>query len=999
MEPFIGAFTEQWERRKAAEAHARQRQLMVLIALDEEERRRKGGGGGGGSAGSRRPKQAKISFKSQAAFPRPSKPVVFDRPQTVRMEGLASGSQPAVVKMASFGGGSRLGAMLNYVSRSGDLKLENHLGQQVSGQEDLREIRSDWQSLMSNRTESRDVAGFSIEISGQSENHNTDELALSVLKAGLGDRHFVYSVSANRNGGINVSGVAVLRNSQGERLSADAKANMIVADRLRTISADQGLRVSFRFRGYGNGVEYGSYKVRELVAHSGDAVKNENGRIIRTHDEAGDLVQKNWRQDMHSRKGRDVMHVIMSARPGTDINAFQSSVRDFLSQQFGGHKYVFAVHDEVSDTKEASAGGKRPHVHAHAIITMKSEAGIKLQTTPETFRQWREVLAEKARDNGIRMEMNDRREFASAPAYSSKQVRPIYNNDNIARTEHEPVSASAAARYNNKRDNVSQIAQSARSRDYALNAAVNWQKVAMANANTQIATHATQYCAKIIDTILEVQTDQSGKVIAFNPNHSVAAGVAAVISLAQEATSMPNMNRQEFEAYEKVAEQNIHKVEQIIPEANRADYEEVIALARKTIDTERSLMIFNEQEAEREQSINIIKRSVESDFAEFFAQKLDKNLGEQKHTLTQAEGVLGAPFPEMPAEATEDHTANKNGLINPEEDNKKRHGYPEEVEKHLYVREEKNGEQHRVFYDHKGEREMFVDNGERMLAKTFDAHAVRIMVETAAHRGWTSIDVTGSAEFRREAWVEAQAHGITAKGYKPTELDWQEVERREQAYLKNEISNSDREMSTRQVQSREAGHAGSAIDTRSVTEKGQEPTRAAAPTFKEGVEGKLLETGIKPYKDDPKNEKSPYVVMETGEGEKTIWGVGIPDALDRAGVKVGDKINLREDGIESVKKPIIKEVDGKKVRETIEVDRRAWKAEMLERPEAKIEQKTISEVGRGNIGSNSDHERANLDQLTVLKEAETVRTDPPAQHVNRAEDMGWNHDKDTEHER
>ncbi|MCR2346219.1 hypothetical protein NSP34_25545, partial [Salmonella enterica] len=86
--------------------------------------------------------------------------------------------------------------------------------------------------------------------------------------------------------------------------------------------------------------------------------------------------------------------------------------------------------------------------------------------------------------------------------------------------------------------------------------------------------------------------------------------------------------------------------------------------------------------------------------------------------------------------ATEDHTANKNGLINPEEDNKKRHGYPEEVEKHLYVREEKNGEQHRVFYDHKGEREMFVDNGERMRAKTFDAHAVRIMVETAAHRGW-----------------------------------------------------------------------------------------------------------------------------------------------------------------------------------------------------------------------------------------------------------------------
>ncbi|MBX8827882.1 hypothetical protein HBA93_19970, partial [Ochrobactrum sp. SFR4] len=107
------------------------------------------------------------------------------------------------------------------------------------------------------------------------------------------------------------------------RLTADAKANSIIADRLRSISIEQGLNVSFGFRGYGNGVEYGSYKVRELVADSGEAVKNEHGRIIRTHDEAGDLVQKNWRQDMHSRKGRDVMHVIMSARPGTDANAFQ----------------------------------------------------------------------------------------------------------------------------------------------------------------------------------------------------------------------------------------------------------------------------------------------------------------------------------------------------------------------------------------------------------------------------------------------------------------------------------------------------------------------------------------------------------------------------------------------------------------------------------------------------------------------------------------------------
>lgn len=59
------------------------------------------------------------------------------------------------------------------------------------------------------------------------------------------------------------------------------------------------------------------------------------------------------------------------------------------------------------------------------------------------------------------------------------------------------------------------------------------------------------------------------------------------------------------------------------------------------------------------------------------------------------------------------------------------------------------------------------------------------MLDTAAHRGWTEIKVKGIEEFRREAWLEGQGRGISVTGYKPNELDLQELKKREQMFLRN----------------------------------------------------------------------------------------------------------------------------------------------------------------------------------------------------------------------
>lgn len=81
-----------------------------------------------------------------------------------RLAAVAKGSQPAVVKLASYGGGARVGAMLNYVSRSGELKVENENGRILNGREELARIRGDWDHLFQNRAESRDIGSFSVEI-------------------------------------------------------------------------------------------------------------------------------------------------------------------------------------------------------------------------------------------------------------------------------------------------------------------------------------------------------------------------------------------------------------------------------------------------------------------------------------------------------------------------------------------------------------------------------------------------------------------------------------------------------------------------------------------------------------------------------------------------------------------------------------------------------------------------------------------------------------------
>ncbi len=65
------------------------------------------------------------------------------------------------------------------------------------------------------------------------------------------------------------------------------------------------------------------------------------------------------------------------------MTAFTNAVRSFLHQQFADHKFMFGLHMD-----KAEAG----HIHAHAIIAVRSESGPKLNLAPSDLVQLRVKL-------------------------------------------------------------------------------------------------------------------------------------------------------------------------------------------------------------------------------------------------------------------------------------------------------------------------------------------------------------------------------------------------------------------------------------------------------------------------------------------------------------------------------------------------------------------------------------------------------------------------------
>jgi len=87
----------------------------------------------------------------------------------------------------------------------------------------------------------------------------------------------------------------------------------------------------------------------------------------------------------------------------------------------------------------------------------------------------------------------------------------------------------------------------------------------------------------------------------------------------------------------------------------------------------------------------------------------------------------------------------------------------------------------RYYADYQQKQEVMRAAPKSISTKLDDKQTVSAMLDLAQSRGWDTVRLKGTADFQREAWVQAQVRGMKAEGYKPTATDQQEAARRKAA--------------------------------------------------------------------------------------------------------------------------------------------------------------------------------------------------------------------------
>lgn len=157
-------------------------------------------------------------------------------------------------------------------------------------------------------------------------------------------------------------------------------------------------------------------------------------------------------------------------------------------------------------------------------------------------------------------------------------------------------------------------------------------------------------------------------------------------------------------------------------------------------------------------------------------------LKDAARTTNSIEAVQPSPGPQRPADL---HGANPAAPSDALPAAKKAAGdakapayttEPEAIARAYYV-EDRGGE--RRFYDDYQRKSLAIRaNDTGISSKKEDLNTIRAMLTMAEARGWSEVKVAGTADFKREVWIEAQARGITAQGHKASDLDRQEADRR-----------------------------------------------------------------------------------------------------------------------------------------------------------------------------------------------------------------------------
>jgi hypothetical protein len=234
----------------------------------------------------------------------------------------------------------------------------------------------------------------------------------------------------------------------------------------------------------------------------------------------------------------------------------------------------------------------------------------------------------------------------------------------------------------------------------------------------------------------------------------------------------------------------------------------------------------------------------------------------------------------------------------------------------------------------------FEDHGNKLKLETENHTVIRDALAIAETRGWQSITVSGSQNFKHQVWREASLKGMEVAGYKPTNLEIAEL-----------------------------NHAMTQRDARKEVGDNQKPQGEKAQQQQDGVmRGVLLAHGADHYQHDPKQGQSYYVTLDIDGKEVTRWGADFKRAFENSQSKpqIDDTVILSNTGKQSVEIPTTALDDqGNVIEDKKTVNKNTWQVEKASYQDTIQEQAQALRVGK-------EIERKVIEQMPQLAAALAV---------------------------
>jgi len=154
----------------------------------------------------------------------------------------------------------------------------------------------------------------------------------------------------------------------------------------------------------------------------------------------------------------------------------------------------------------------------------------------------------------------------------------------------------------------------------------------------------------------------------------------------------------------------------------------------------------------------------------------------------------------------------------------------------------------------------------------------KALVDLAEQRGWKSLKVKGTAEFKALVWAAAQEKGLKVDGYEPTAGQQAAAEAQARPQQRQQQAPS------------ESAPTATAAQQPEPRERSQEtPDRQPVDPYT----GEVVAYGPAPYKHQKDGSPSFRVKLRAEDGtEHEHWGVGLEDAMRDSRAKVGDPVTV-----------------------------------------------------------------------------------------------------------